>query len=238
MATARRPSLSPKATSMATTKRPTAEITTMPDWQSERLKQKTPKERARINDSVPVEHRMRIVEERKMYEEGDKMPQIQPKFSEESRTYSIVSSLAFFFGSPVGAELTSSGTVDYSQTSQGLTKWRIDEFFKSREINDVMTSICDVVLSTDDEDLLLRVHDQIKNSDALGDRKKKVVNRFFDKLLQFRKANQSRRNQQIQSEALGKIQLMSDEARSAFLQSLGVSTQGSPEVRTSVVSGQ
>jgi siroheme synthase (precorrin-2 oxidase/ferrochelatase) len=206
-------------------------MATMPEWQVERLKYKTPKERARINDSVPVEQRLQIVDERKMYEDSDKLAQIQPKFTEESRTYSVVSSLAFFFGSPVGAELTNSGTVAYKQTAQGLIKWRIDEFFKSREINDVMTSICDVVLSTDDEELINRVHDQIKKSNALSDRKKKSVNRFFDKLFKFRKANQSRRNEQLKAETMNSLQMLPEEERKVFLQSLGITTSGPIEMR-------
>ena len=206
-------------------------MNTMPSWKAERLNYKTPKERARINDSVPVEQRMQIVDERKQYEETDKLTQIQPKFSEDSRTHSIVSSLAFFFGSPVGAELTDSGTVEYKQTSQGLIKWRIDEFFKSRDINNVMISMCDVILSTDDEELIARVHDEIRKSNAVSDRQKKSVNHFFDKLFKFRKANQSRRNAQISNEIMNNMQLLPEEQQKAILQQFGITATGPVEMK-------
>ena len=211
---------------MATTKRVAVDnMNTLSSLKAERLNYKTPKERARINDSVPVEQRMQIVDERKQYEEADKLTQIQPKFSEDSRTHSIVSSLAFFFGSPVGAELTDSGTVEYKFTSHGLIKWRIDEFFKSRDINNVMTSICDVILSTDDEELVARVYDEIKKSNVVSDRQKKSVNHFFDKLFQFRKASQSRRNAQIGNEIMNSMQRLPEEQRKAILQQLGMTAE-------------
>ena len=215
---------------MATAKRASVDMNTLPSWKAERLNYKTPKERARINDSVPVEQRMQIVDERKQYEETDKLTQIHPKFTEDSRTHSIISSLAFFFGSPVGAELTNSGTVEYKQTSQGLIQWRIDEFFKSRDINNVMISICDVILSTDDEELITRVHDEIKKSNAVSDRQKKSVNHFFDKLFKFRKANQSRREAQISNEIQNRLNLLSEEGRKAFLQQYGVTATGPIEM--------
>jgi hypothetical protein len=221
---------------MATTKRAAVDMNTLSSLKAERLNYKTPKERARINDSVPVEQRMQIVDERKQYEETDKLTQIHPKFTEDSRTHSVVSSLAFFFGSPVGAELTESGTVEYKHTSQGLIKWRVDEFFTSSEINNVVTAICDVVLSTDDEELIARVHEQIQKSNAVSDRKKKSVNRFFDKFFKFRKANQSRRHAQIRADLLNNIQLLPEGERKLLLQEFGKTATGSVET-TNVSSG-
>ena len=211
---------------MATTKRASVDMNTLPSWKAERLNYKTPKERARINDSVPVEQRMQIVDERKQYEETDKLTQIHPKFTEDSRTHSVVSSLAFFFGSPVGAELTQSGTVEYKQTSQGLIKWRVDEFFTGPDINNVITAICDVVLSTDDEELVSRIHDQIQKSNVVSDRKKKCVNRFFDKFFKFRKANHSRRIAQIKSDLMSKAQLLPESDMKEVLEELGLAATG------------
>jgi len=201
-------------------------MNTLPSWKAERLHYKTPKERARINDSVPVEQRMQIVDERKQYEETDKLTQIHPKFTEDSRTHSIISSLAFFFGSPVGAELTQSGTVEYKQTSQGLIKWRVDEFFTGPDINNVITAICDVVLSTDDEELVSRIHDQIQKSNVVSDRKKKCVNRFFDKFFKFRKASHSRRIAQIKSDLMNKAQLLPESDMKEVLEELGLAATG------------
>jgi len=211
---------------MATTKRASVDMNTLPSWKAERLHYKTPKERARINDSVPVEQRMQIVDERKQYEETDKLTQIHPKFTEDSRTHSIISSLAFFFGSPVGAELTQSGTVEYKQTSQGLIKWRVDEFFTGPDINNVITAICDVVLSTDDEELVSRIHDQIQKSNVVSDRKKKCVNRFFDKFFKFRKASHSRRIAQIKSDLMNKAQLLPESDMKEVLEELGLAATG------------
>jgi len=215
---------------MATTKRTATDINTMPEWKAERLNYKTPKERARINENVTVEQRLEIVEERKMREDSERLMQIHPKFTDESRTYSVVSSLALFFDSPVAAELTSSGTVAYQRNSQNLIKWRIDEFFKSRAINDVMMSICDAVLGADDEELIRKVHAQINDSNAISDRKKKSVNLFFDKLFQFRTASQSRRKEEIKDSAWKGLNVLPEDELKAFLQSRGYTFTGSADV--------
>jgi hypothetical protein len=214
---------------MATTKRAAVDMNTLSSLKAERLNYKTPKERARINENVTVEQRLEIVEERKKREDGEKIAQIHPKFTDESRTYSVVSSLALFFGSPVGAELMSSGTVEYQRNSQNLIKWRIDEFFKSRAVNDVMTSICDAVLGADDEELIRKVRAQINDSNAISDRKKKSVNLFFEKLFQFRTASQSRRKEEIKDSAWKGLNVLPEEELKAFLQSRGYTFTGSTD---------
>lgn len=215
---------------MAVSKRVDTHKATVTDWKAERIKYKSPKERAAINDRVPIEDRIRIVEERNLHEDSGKIPAVNTRFSEESQTYSIVSSLAFFFGSPVGAELSDTGSLEYQRNSEGLVRWRIDDFFKSREIGNVMVAICETVLGSDDEELINRVFSQIKNSTSLSIKSRKTANKFFEKLLQYRKATQASR----QDEILAQIQALQARLDSSSAQTVSnsrVYTSKSTEIR-------
>ena len=214
-----------------TTKQTSVETSLSSKWKTERLKYKSPKERKEINDRLTTEQRMEVVDQRKLNKDASSLVKIEPKFSAESRTHSVVSDLALYFGSAVNASLDESGNVHLTKTDdEKFYRWRIHDFFTGREVNDVMVSICDAVLGTDDDELLRRVEKEIKSSSALSDRKKKNSHAFFEKLFGFRKANQARRNKEIRAEAMSKYQLMSPEEKEAFLRDLGITATGSIEM--------
>ena len=91
-------------------------------------------------------------------------------------------------------------------------------------------------MSSDDEELISRVYDQIQKLNAVSDRKKKSVNRFFDKFFKFRKANQSRRNAQIKSDIMNSIQLLPEEDRKMMIEGLGLNATGPDPVQMTSVS--
>lgn len=184
------------------------------------MQYKTPQERALLNASVPVGDRLKITEERKLYEDSELSLKLNPRFSQDSRTYSIVSSLAFFFGSPVGAELGEQGGIEYARTSKGLIRWRVDEFFKAATINDVLIAICEAVLSSEDDSLIQRVHKQIKDSQAIGDARTKTANTFFAKWYEYRDATKEMRDGEALAAAFAKAQHMSPELRAQLAEQL------------------
>lgn len=204
-----------------------AKIGAANSWKAARLKQKTLQERQEINARVTSEQRLAIVNERHLYSEGDQLPKIQLKFAEGSDTHALLSSLAFYKGSPVGAEIPDgSDDVEFRKTSKGLTSWRIDEFYKSKEIVAVLIAVVDCVFAADDEEMMGKIRERLIARRSVNDPVAKAAARFFDDLSKFREASRSLRSAAKKAALLDEIKQLSEDDRRSIFSDLQVQAAG------------